>query len=251
MPDQLDGSVALITGASSGIGMATALELAERGTQVALVARRKDRLGELAERIDQSGGSALAVAADITDAEQAKAAVTRVVNEFGRLDTVVNNAGVMLIGPVEDAPLDEWNRMIAINLQGLLYVTHAAIPHLLRAAEGSRGTADIVNVSSTAGRIATPNMAVYNLTKHGVGAFSEALRQEVSARNVRVTLVEPGPVATELFTHIRPEVMPTTGEYTLLQAEDVAEAIVFAISRPARTVVNEILLRPSASVGAL
>jgi NADP-dependent 3-hydroxy acid dehydrogenase YdfG len=251
MSEHLGGTVALITGASSGIGMATALQLANRGGTVALVARRKDRLDELAERISQSGGSALAVEADITDPEQAGAAVTRAVDAFGRLDTVVNNAGIMLIGPVEDAPVEEWDRMVAINVQGLLYLTHAALPHLLQAAQGPRGTADIVNVSSTAGRVALANMAVYNLTKFGVGAFSEALRQEVSTRNVRVTLVEPGPVATELFTHIRPEVMLAAGEYTLLEADDVAEAIAFAVSRPSRTVVNEILLRPRTSAGAL
>jgi len=252
MEHTISGSVVLITGASSGIGAATAMSLAASGAKVALVARRQDRLDDLAAAISAHGGEALTVVSDITDAAQAAAAVQQTVERFGRLDTVVNNAGVMLLGAIDGAPLDEWDRMLAINLQGLLYVTHAALPHLLRAAAGPRGVADIVNVSSVAGRISRPNMAVYNLTKHGVGAFSEALRQEVAQRHVRVCLVEPGPVATELATHIRPEVMAALmsafKDATLLTADDVAESIEFVLSRPPRVVINELLIRPDASV---
>lgn len=247
----LVGTAALITGASSGIGAATALALAAQGADVALVARRRDRLEELAGRVRELGVKAEVVEADITDRGQAADAVGRAVAALGRLDTVVNNAGVMLLGPVEGAPVDEWDRMIALNVQGLLYVTHAALPHLLAAAAGPRRTADVVNVSSTAGRTADPGMGVYNLTKHGIGAFSESLRQEVSARHVRVSLIEPGPVATELFTHIRPEILEAAKEAfaaaALLRPEDVAEAIAFVVTRPQHVVVNELLLRPDAA----
>lgn len=247
----LTDTTALVTGASSGIGAATALTLASQGANVALVARRKDRLDELAERIRASGGSALAIEADITDRLQATAAVEQTVGAYGGLDTLVNNAGVMLLGPAESAPIEEWDRMIAINLQGLLYTTHAALPHLLTAADGARGTADIVNVSSLAGRFPVAGSAVYSLTKQGVGAFSEALRQEVGGRHVRVSLIEPGPVATELFTHIRPEVLDagkdTWADATFLQAEDIADTIAFVVTRPPRVVMSELLVRPDGS----
>jgi NADP-dependent 3-hydroxy acid dehydrogenase YdfG len=251
MSISLSGTTALVTGASSGLGAATALSLAEQGASVALVARRKDRLDELVERIRAGGGSALAVEADITDRLQAADAVKQTVQTFGGLDILVNNAGVMLLGPAESAPVDEWDRMIAINVQGLLYTTHAALPHLLAAGEGARGTADIVNVSSLAGRVPVAGSAVYSLTKQGVGAFSEALRQEVTGRHVRVSLVEPGPVATELFTHIRPEVLEASKDQfanaSLLHAEDIADTIAFVVTRPARVVMSELLIRPDGS----
>ncbi|GAA4906738.1 NADP-dependent 3-hydroxy acid dehydrogenase YdfG [Actinomycetospora succinea] len=253
MDTPLAGTAALVTGASSGIGAATASGLAAQGASVALVARRKDRLDDLVETIRAAGGDAIAVAADITDRRQAASAVDQAVQAFGRLDTLVNNAGVMLLGPIEDAPVEEWDRMLAINVQGLLYTTHAALPHLLAAVEtGDRRTADIVNVSSEAGRTSRVGMGVYNLTKHGVGGFSESLRQEVAGRHVRVSLVEPGPVATELFGHIRPEVLKgaegTFGTTNLLTAEDVAETISFVVTRRAGAVVNEVLLRPDAAL---
>ena len=157
----------------------------------------------------------------------------------------------MLLGPAESAPVSEWDRMIAINVQGLLYTTHAALPHLLAAADGARGTADIVNISSLAGRVPIAGSAVYSLTKHGVGAFTEALRQEVTGRHVRVSLIEPGPVATELFTHIRPEILEASKEAfadaTLLHAEDIADTITYVVTRPARVVMSEILVRPDGS----
>ena len=199
---ELDGTVALVTGASSGIGEATARRLARQGAKVAVAARRKDRLDALAADV----GDVLVIEADIADREQAQGAVATTVKQLGRLDTVVNNAGVMLLGDAEGAPLEEWDRMVAINLLGLLYVSHAAIPHLLAAAaDGPRRVADMVNISSIAGRRANRGSGVYNLTKHGVGAFSESLRQEFAERDVRVSLIEPGAVATELTDHLRPE----------------------------------------------
>ena len=253
MTDALRGTVALVTGASSGIGAATARQLADQGARVALVARRKDRLDDLAEQVRGAGGEAVAIGADVTDAAQAASAVDQTVSAFGRLDLLVNNAGVMLLGPVEDAPVEEWDRMLAINVAGLLYVTRAALPHLLASAAGERGVADVINISSVAGRTTQAGMAVYNLTKHGVGAFSESLRQEVSARHVRVTLIEPGPVATELFSHIRPEVLSAAASDpdvapALLAADDVADTVLFAATRAPRVVVNEILVRPADSI---
>jgi NADP-dependent 3-hydroxy acid dehydrogenase YdfG len=247
---RLDDTVSLVTGASSGIGEATARELAAQGSAVALVARRKDRLAALAAAVEGQGGRALAIEADITDQEQAVAAVKRTVDELGRLDTVVNNAGVMLLGPVVDAPTDEWDRMVALNLQGLLYVSHAAIPHLLDAAAGGpRRVADLVNVSSVAGRVTRVGSAVYNLTKHGVGAFSDSLRQELSGRHVRVSLVEPGATSTELATHLRPEILEQLrarlGDVERLEAADIADAIAYIVTRPRHVAVNEMLVRPT------
>ena len=254
MADQLNGTVALITGASSGIGEATARALASRGVAVAIAARRKDRLDDLAREIEQSGGRAAAIETDVTDQEQAKAAVERTVDELGRLDVVVNNAGVMLLGPIVDAPTEEWDRMIALNLQGLMYITHAALPHLLNAAEGQpRRVADLINISSVAGRVARSGSGVYNLTKHGVGAVSESLRQELAGRHVRVSVVEPGAVETELKDHLREEVreqaLKRFAEIELLQAEDIADAIAYIVTRPRRVAVNEMLIRPTEQTG--
>ena len=250
----LDGTVALITGASSGIGEATALDLAGRGAVVALVARRTERLEALAGRIREDGGTALVVQADITEQPQAADAVARCVTELGRLDVLVNNAGMMLLGPVLDAPLDEWERMVEVNVLGLLYCSHAALPHLLRAAEdGPRRVADLVNISSVAGRVAREGSGVYNLTKHGVGAFSESLRQEVTGRHVRVSLVEPGATATELASHNRPEIQEGMakrfGNIERLHSEDIADAIVYIVTRPRRTAINEVLIRPTEQEG--
>jgi NADP-dependent 3-hydroxy acid dehydrogenase YdfG len=250
MPDRLSGTVALVTGASSGIGEATALVLAEQGATVALVARRGDRLEALAAKIRDGGGTALVLTADMTDERQARDVVERTVAEFGRLDTLINNAGVMLLGPAVDAPLQEWQRMVQINLLGLLYCAHAALPHLLRAAEdGPRRVADMVNVSSVAGRVPRNGSGVYNATKHGVGAFSEALRQEVTQRHVRVSLVEPGAVETELAGHNRPEIQEGMRQrfaaMERLQAADIADAINYIVTRPRRVAINELLVRPT------
>jgi NADP-dependent 3-hydroxy acid dehydrogenase YdfG len=247
MGDSLAGTVALVTGASSGIGEATAWALAAAGAAVAVAARRKDRLDALVARIEADGGSALALEVDVTDQAQAIDAVQTTVRELGRLDTVVNNAGVMLLGPVVDAPTEEWNRMVTLNVQGLLYVAHASIKHLLAAAQdGPRRVADLVNVSSVAGRRANQGSAVYNLTKHGVGAFSEALRQEVTQRHVRVSLIEPGAVATELTDHLRPEIRETLqSNVERLESEDIADAIAYVVTRPRRVAINEVLIRPT------
>ncbi len=250
MAERLDGTVALITGASSGIGEATARALAVQGAAVALAARRKDRLEQLAEAIRGNGGQALVIETDVTDKAQAQAAVERTVAELGRLDTVVNNAGVMLLGPVEGAPLEEWDRMVQLNVLGLLYIAHAALPHLLKAAENSpRRVADLVNISSVAGRVARAGVAVYDVTKFGVVAFSEALRQEVTKRHVRVSVVEPGAVATELPTHIRQEVLQQSMQrfagIETMAAEDIADAIQYIVTRPRRMAINEVLIRPT------
>jgi NADP-dependent 3-hydroxy acid dehydrogenase YdfG len=254
MTERLDGTVALVTGASSGIGEATARELARRGATVAIAARRKDRLDALAQDIEGGGGTALAIEADVTEREQVQRLVGEAVQRLGRLDIVVNNAGVMLLGPIENAPVEEWDRMIDLNVKGLLYVADAALPHLLQAAEGEpRHVADLVNVSSVAGRVARRNSGVYNLTKHGVGAFSESLRQEVTERHVRVSLVEPGAVATELATHIREEIrdqmMSRLSDIEMLEATDIADAIAYIVTRPRRVAINELLIRPTEQEG--
>jgi NADP-dependent 3-hydroxy acid dehydrogenase YdfG len=251
---ELNGTVALVTGASSGIGEATAVALASRGAKVALVARRRDRLQALADRLAGDGAQALVIEADVTDPKQAQAAVQRTVTEFSRLDTLINNAGMMLLGPIEDAPLDEWERMVQINVLGLMYCSHAALPHLLTAAEDSpRRVADLINISSVAGRVARNGSGAYNLTKHGVGAFSESLRQEVTRRHVRVSLIEPGAVATELASHNRPEVLDTIGKrfggIERMEALDIAETIAFVVTRPRHVAINEVLIRPTEQEG--
>jgi NADP-dependent 3-hydroxy acid dehydrogenase YdfG len=254
MAERLDGTVALVTGASSGIGEATARALAERGAAVAVAARRKDRLETLAESIRGQGGTVLVLEIDVTDEQQATAMVEQTVAELGRLDTLVNNAGVMLLGPAVDADVTEWQRMVQLNVLGLLYSAHAALPHLLRSAEQDpRRVADLVNISSVAGRVARNGSGVYNLTKHGVGAFSESLRQEVTKRHVRVSLVEPGAVSTELASHNRPEVQAAMrqrfGDIQRMEAEDIADAIAYIVTRPRHVAVNEMLIRPTEQEG--
>jgi NADP-dependent 3-hydroxy acid dehydrogenase YdfG len=250
---RLAGTVALVTGASSGIGAATAQALAAHGAAVALAARRKDRLNSVAASIRAEGGRVLVLESDITDERQAQEAVERTVSELGRLDTLINNAGVMLLGPVVDAPLSEWQQMVEINVLGSLYCAHAALPHLLRAAEnGPRRVSDMVNISSVAGRVAREGRGVYNLTKHGIGAFSESLRQEVTRRHVRVSLVEPGATATELAGHNRAEVLESlrgqVADTQPMQAQDIADAITYIVTRPRHVAVNEILIRPTEQV---
>jgi NADP-dependent 3-hydroxy acid dehydrogenase YdfG len=244
----LGNTVALVTGASSGIGAATAVALAAQGAAVALAARRRDRLDTLAADIRDQGGISLVLESDLTDQQQAADAVERTVAELGRLDTLINNAGVMLLGPAVGAPLAEWQRMAELNVLGLLYCAHAALPHLLRAAEDSpRHVADMVNISSVAGRVARNGNGVYSLTKHGVGAFSESLRQEVAKRRVRISLVEPGATATELASHNRPEVLESIRNQfgPTMEAGDVADAISYIVTRPRRVAVNEMLIRPT------
>ncbi|MFE2424358.1 SDR family NAD(P)-dependent oxidoreductase [Streptomyces hokutonensis] len=251
MAAKLTGTVALVTGASSGIGEATALQLAENGAFVALVARRKDRLDVLAAKIEKAGGTALVVEADITDRTQAEAAVEQAVEHFGRLDTLVNNAGLMLLGPVVGADVEEWERMIAVNVQGLLHTTRAALPHLLKAAEdGPRRVADIVNISSVAGRVATEGFGVYNLTKFGVNGFTESLRQEVTQRHVRVSVLEPGAVDTELGSHnnetIHAEILePFNEQHERLDPADIADGITYIVTRPRHASIAELWIMPT------
>lgn len=250
MTQRLTGTVALVTGASSGIGEATARTLAAEGAAVAVLARRGDRLDTLAAELRADGARALVLEADITDKAQASAAVRRTVEELGRLDIVVNNAGIMLTGPVAQAPDGEWERMLAVNVEGLLHVTKAAIPHLVTAAQdGPRQVADLVNISSTAGRVARSGTAVYNLTKFGVNAFAEALRQELQPQRVRVSLVEPGTVDTELASHLRDGVREAVseqiGEMAPLLPQDIADAVSYIVTRDRRVAVNEVLVRAS------
>jgi NADP-dependent 3-hydroxy acid dehydrogenase YdfG len=246
----LEGTVALVTGASSGIGEATAEILAQHGAAVALVARRIDRLDDLAAKLKSDGASVLPIQADVANRDEAYEAVDRVAAEFGRLDTVINNAGVMLLGPIENAPVEEWERMVNVNLLGLLYCSKAALPHLLKAADGEpRGVADLVNVSSVAGRVPRLGSGVYNATKHAVGAFSESLRQEVTGRHVRVSLVEPGAVTTELVSHNRPEIRDQMSQRFAatqrMEATDIADVIGYIVSRPRHVAINEVLVRPT------
>jgi clavulanate-9-aldehyde reductase len=248
MTFDISSQVVAITGASSGIGEATALACARAGAAVALAARRAERIDALARQIVEQGGRAIAVPTDVGEETQAQAFIARAHEELGRLDVLVNNAGVMLLGPIENAPTDEWREMIHANVFGVLYCTHAALP-LMHA----QGSGHVVNISSVAGRIARAGSGVYNLTKFGVGAFSESLRQEAVPLGVRVTLIEPGAVSTELAGHNRPEVREQIakrfGDITILEAEDIANAILYAIGQPPHVSVNEVLIRPSGQVG--
>jgi NADP-dependent 3-hydroxy acid dehydrogenase YdfG len=241
----LDGRKVLITGGSSGIGEATALAMAAEGAAIAVGARRKDRLDDLAGRIEADGGTAVAVEADISDEDQAKALVEGANDALGGLDCLVNNAGVMLLGPLQGADPSEWRTMIEVNCLGLLYCTHYALP-IMR--DGGGG--DVVNVSSVAGRTAALGSGVYNMTKWGVVGYSESLRQEGTHIGVRVTVIEPGFVETELQGHntnpiVVEQLDKMRGSIDVLKAEDIANAIVYAASQPKHVSVNEILVRPS------
>lgn len=239
----LEGRKVLITGASSGIGEATAEAIVAQGGSVALGARRKDRLDELASKL---GDSAHAIEADIADENSAKALVEGASEAMGGLDGLVNNAGVMLLGPLQGADPEEWRTMINVNCLGLLYCTHYALP-IIR--DGGGG--DIVNVSSVAGRTAALGSGVYNMTKWGVVGFSESLRQEGSHIGVRVTCVEPGFVETELQGHNENPMVVERMEKMkedigkVLESVDIANAIVYALSQPKHASINEILVRPS------
>jgi NADP-dependent 3-hydroxy acid dehydrogenase YdfG len=250
MDTKLTGTVAIVTGASSGIGHATARALAALGATVALVARRKDRLDDLVAEIEAAGGTALAVPTDITDRSQAEAAIQQTVDTYGRLDILVNNAGLMILGPVTEADVEDWERMISVNQIGLLYMTNAALPHLHRAAEqGPRQVADIVNISSIAGRVAWANFGVYNMTKFGANGSTEALRQEITESHVRVGVLEPGAVDTEVVSHntdeIQAGVAALPADKQALAAEDVADGIAYMVTRPRHASVGELWLMPT------
>jgi NADP-dependent 3-hydroxy acid dehydrogenase YdfG len=243
----LSGRVVAVTGASSGIGEATVLACARAGAAVSLAARRLDRIEQLAERIRADGGVALATETDVGEEQQASRFIERTASELGRLDVLVNNAGVMLLGPIAEAPTEEWRRMIHANVFGVLYCTHAALPLMQQ-----QGSGHVVNVSSVAGRFARAGSGVYNLTKFGVGAFSEALRQEVAPAGIRVTVIEPGAVATELPGHNRPEIQEMIkgvfADVVPLESEDIANGILYAIGAPENVAVNEVLIRPAGQV---
>lgn len=242
---KLDGKVAVITGASSGIGEATAEALAAEGAAVIVAARREERLAGLVERIEGGGGRVLAAVCDVTDESQAHGLIQKAVDEFGRIDILVNNAGVMLLSNVGKGLSDEWRRMFDVNVMGLLYTTDAAIEAMKR-----RGGGHLVNISSVAGRKVTRDSSgVYAGSKHAVVAISEGLRQELLEDNIRVTVIEPGAVETELATHITDEdARESLGgllHLEILQAEDIANAVTYAVTQPERVSVNEILIRPT------
>jgi NADP-dependent 3-hydroxy acid dehydrogenase YdfG len=245
MSGRLDGRVALVTGASSGIGEATALALAEAGAKVAIAARRRDRLEALAAKLEALGAEPMVLVADLSSEDEAKRVVTDTEAHYGRLDILVNNAGVMYLEPVEEADLGRWRRMLELNVLSLIASTQAALPGMRQRRDGH-----IVNISSTAGRVANPNAAAYSATKFGVVAFSEALRREVYQHNIRVSVIEPGVVETELRDHIghattKDALNAWADSMRQLQSTDVADAIVFCVSRPSHVNINEVLMRPT------
>jgi NADP-dependent 3-hydroxy acid dehydrogenase YdfG len=245
MASKLEGKVAIVTGASAGIGEATALALATEGAQVAIAARRAERLQAVADRIESNGGKALIVVSDVANETQAREIIHKTQAELGRIDILVNNAGVALVGDIDGANTADWRRMFDINVLGLMYVTHAVLP-IFKA----QGSGHIVNISSVAGRTVRAGVGAYNVSKWGVNAFSEALRQEVHKHNIRVTIVEPGMVNTEINDLITDPIAKQRSEerrksITPLESEDVASAIVYAVTQPPRVSVNEILIRPT------
>jgi NADP-dependent 3-hydroxy acid dehydrogenase YdfG len=239
---ELNGQVAIVTGASSGIGEATAKSLASRGASVVLAARREDELEALADQIESAGGDALSVPTDITNEDDIDATL----EEFDSIDVLVNNAGVMLLEPVERADRENFRQMVEVNLLGLMNLSHAVLPVMQ-----DQGAGHIVNVSSTAGRDANANNSGYSATKFGVNAFTEALRQEVTTKGIRTTIIEPGAVETELQDHIPDEEVKEQiedgllGSITPLQSEDIARGIAYAATQPQHVNVNEILIRPT------
>ena len=248
-PGRLTGTVALVTGASSGIGRATALALAAQGATVAVVARRAERLSTLVAELQAAGGRGLAIPADLTSAAAASAAVAAAVAEFGRLDTVVNAAGVMLTGDSVAAPIEHWDRTVDINLRAVMYVVKAALPHLLEAVGSSpRAVADVVNVSSVAGRVVFPQVALYHATKFAVTAATDSWRQEYAARNVRFSVIEPGYVDTELSLQqedTKAGYDQLARDNELLAADDIAGLIAYVVAAPRRVSINELVVRPT------
>jgi len=243
---ELNGRVAVITGASSGIGEATARALAARGASVALLARRVDRVESLADELSGAEGDAkaLALEADVTDRASLEEAAQRIKSELGRADCLINNAGVMLLSPFEQGKVDEWKQMIDVNLTGVLETTDVFLAQLLD------GGGDIVNISSVAGRKGIPSSGAYNATKWGINGWSDALRQEMLGKGVRVILVEPGAVATELASHISDEaskkrIDDMSENFDILEAEDIASVIEYSVSVPERVSLTEILIRPT------
>lgn len=249
MEKRLAGKVAVVTGASSGIGEATALALAREGAHVVAAARRMDRLADLQKKIELKGGDCLCLQADVQDEVQCRKMIADAEAKHHRVDILVNNAGVMLLSPIIDADTNDWRRMINTNVLGLMYCTLAVLPGMK-----SRKSGHIVQISSVAGRTARPNIGAYNASKWAVNGFSEALRQEVHMDGIRVTVVEPGVVRTELREHItnaavREDHEKWASSMTQLESEDVAAAIVYAVTAPERANINEILMRPTEQQG--
>lgn len=245
MIENIKGKVVVITGASSGLGEATARLLSAEGATVVLAARRVDRIKGLADELEGQGGKAQAVATDVTDRQQVKALVDSAVETFGRIDVMLNNAGLMPLAPLEDLKVDEWDQMIDVNLKGVLYGIAAALPYMKEQKSGH-----IINVSSVYGHKLGPDATVYCATKHAVRALSEGLRQEVKPYNIRTTVISPGAVATELLEHISDEkIQSATRDFVdkiAVPAETFARMVAFAINEPAEVDVNEILFRPTA-----
>jgi len=240
----IQDKVVVITGASSGLGEATARLLSAEGATVVLGARRLDRLNSVAEDLKAGGGKALTVATDVTDLQQVKKLVDAAVQEFGHIDILINNAGLMQQSPLDRFKVDEWDNMIDINIKGVLYGIAAALPHMERQKFGH-----IINVSSVAGHTVTPAGVVYCATKHAVRVISEGLRQEVKPYNIRTTIISPGAVATELPSHITDEEsaagIQQFYEGYAIPADSFARAVVFAITQPEDVDINEILFRPT------
>jgi NADP-dependent 3-hydroxy acid dehydrogenase YdfG len=243
MSNSIEGKIVVITGASSGLGEATARLLSAQGASVALGARRLDRIQTLANELKGRGGKAIAVATDVTECDQVKGLVDAAVKAFGRIDVMINNAGLMPLSPFERLKIDDWDMMIDVNIKGVLYGIAAALPYMKQQRAGH-----VINVSSVAGHKVRPGNAVYAATKHAVLAFSEGLRMEVKPYNIRTTVISPGAVATELPSSVtEPDVAETVRKLyeTAIPAESFARAVAFAISQPEDVDVNEIVFRPT------
>lgn len=240
------GKVALVTGASSGIGAATAKRLAAEGVIVGLAARRKDRIEALAAEIEAAGGRALALQADVTDLGYCETAARALINQFGRLDVLVNNAGLMPLSDVDSLQTDEWKRMVDVNVSGVLNATASVLPQMIAQHSGH-----IFNMSSIAGRKVFTGLTVYCATKAAVAAFSDGLRMEVGPKhNIRVTCIQPGAVKSELYDHItdanyRRQMDDLASKMTFLEGEDIADTILFALKSPARMDVAELFVLPT------
>jgi len=246
MANSIAGKVVVITGASSGLGEATARHLSVEGARVALGARRVDRLQALAGELTRGGGKALAVATDVTRVDQVKALVDAAVQAYGRIDVMINNAGLMPQSLLERLKIDEWDRMVDVNIKGVLNSTAAALPYLKQ-----RGKGHVINTSSIAGRKVFPGLGVYCATKHAIAAFSEALRLEVAPKHdIRVTCIQPGAVDTELFEHItdggyRQQMEGLRSQMTFLSAAEIADTVLFAVQAPAHVNVAELFVLPT------
>lgn len=244
MSNNINGKVVVITGASSGLGEATARLLSSQGAIVVLGARRTDRLESLVSELSSDGAKAMAVTTDVTDREQVRKLVDTAVGNYGRIDVMINNAGLMQQSPLESLKVDEWDHMIDINIKGVLYGIAAALPYMQKQKSGH-----VINVSSVAGHKVTPVNSVYCATKHAVRVISEGLRQEVKPYNIRTTIISPGAVATELPSHITHEqsaegIQQFYKDFAI-PADSFARCVVFAMSQPDDVDVNEILFRPT------